>query len=172
MKNDKTIPFTDVIAVTKDFCNLVHDEEYETVYVPTIVRKNEGIKTYFSVIVCEKSAADRINKSIEDNSFFEANIISLGKDFCYITTFDSDKKHDRISFDKNDDCPIKASFSSDYLYIEYFFKKFIDFRNNLINNNEVVKSDDIFQYFYSIVGFSKKQRDVFKEEINNVYHRK
>lgn len=77
--------------------------------------------------------------------------------YCHITTFEtSNKKYREISFAEDENYPIKACFSDEYKYIDDFFQKFIRFRNDLIRNKQVVKSDDIYQCFSSVTSFKEQ----------------
>ena len=53
-----------------------------------------------------------------------------------------------------------------------FFQNFICFRNNLISNNEVVKRDDIYQYYLSVIGFSGMERAYCKKKILSKFNKK
>ena len=80
----------------------------------------------------------------------------IPEEYCHIATFKRKYRESHtISFDKSDDSFIYANYNDNFKYVENFFKSFIEFRNYLIDNNQVVKYDDLYQFYCSkITGFN------------------
>ena len=169
MSSNKRIPFTDVVTLTKDICEFIANEKYETLYVPT---KDKDNKDTISVISCKENSLRKVKKDIDKYGYVDKEELINNENYCYITTYDRKKLIKEISFDINDDYPAKAEFTDEYEFLSNFFKNFITFRNNLIENNEVVKKDDIYQYFLSLVGFSEMERKYNRDKILTRINRK
>ena len=106
---------------------------------------------FIDVVTVAKSLCEYVT-SEEEMSKEE---YSVNKGYCHIATFPEDIKRREVDFDFNSDSPIKADINEEYSYVDRFFKMFIRFRNNLIENKQVVKRDDIYQYFLSLTGFNQ-----------------
>ena len=158
MKTNSKIPFIDVTILTKRICEYITGDEYEITPVKLNLFEDNKEKSYISVIAHKKDDLISLIDDVLKNEGKQKDNYELDKKYCHITTYEEGLKKDFISFDNNDDCPIKANFDSDYNYLEYFFKSFISFRNNLINTNQVIKDDDIEQYFQSIIGFPNEKK--------------
>ena len=165
MKINNSLPFMDTILITKDMCELVFDEKCDIAFVPVKLNDNGVLTKYTSVVVCKEKDVDSLKEEISNNNGVDKDNFKLSDNYCHITTFKTNKKKDFISFDKEDEFPIKADFNKEYNYIDNFFMSFIKFRNNLIRNNQVIKHDDIYQYFSSVIGFSQEKRAVSREKI-------
>lgn len=59
MSSNKRIPFTDVVTLTKDICEFIANEKYETLYVPT---KDKDNKDTISVISCKENSLGKVKK--------------------------------------------------------------------------------------------------------------
>ena len=155
MEINNKIPFIDVITVAKDLCKYATGEDYEVIYVPIALKDNNEINHYLSVILCKK---EEVEKALVETTKQEGKNITdytINSKYCHIATFPENTKRNEVDFDMNSDSKIKANINEEYNYIDIFFKRFINFRNNLIKNKQVVKRDDIYQYFLSLTGFNQ-----------------
>ena len=173
MKINNRIPYNDVLYTTKDICEYITGEEHTILSIPIELRDEEKLKDYISVIVCKENEKDFIKAEILANEGLLKNEYIKNIGYCHITTYEANNMETKdISFDINDDYPIKASFNSPYSEIEQFFKNFIKFRNNLIKKNQIVKDDDINQYFQSVTGFTVNNRDTVFNSVKKKLSRK
>ncbi|MBQ6497717.1 MAG: hypothetical protein IJI58_03275 [Bacilli bacterium] len=133
----------------------VNKEDYESVFIPVTVKENEKELKYYVVIMCPKK---EILKTFEESLKSEIKTkeeYTINPNYCHIATFPEDAIGKEIDFDINSDSEIKANFNKEYEYVNNFFRRFINFRNKLIETEQVVKSDDIYQYFLSRTGFNQ-----------------
>ncbi len=159
MEVNSKIPYIDVIAVTKDLCEYVTGKDQEIVYGQVTLKDGEDYNKYLSAIVCNKEDVEKvlIETSKLNGKTMEEYLKSLNKDFCHIATFKEDVRRYEIDFNPRSDSKIKANIDDEHAYVDMFFRRFIKFRNNLIENKQVVKRDDIYQYFLSITGFEQNR---------------
>ena len=121
-------------------------------------------KLIVKYLICDKENVEKalIETTKLSGKTMEEYLDSINDNYCHIATFKEDTKRHDIDFDLSSDSPIKANINEEYSYVDTFFRRFINFRNNLIENKQVVKRDDIYQYFLSLTGFeqskSKKSR--------------
>ena len=148
MEVHNKINYFDVLAITKMMCTDIIGKEHEIVSVPMTLEDEGELRQYTSVFVCDKDDKEELLKSTQELNGVVKEEYNLDKKYCHITTYESKYSKKAISFDSKDSCPIKANFNEEYSYIEDFFKKFIGFRNNLLKVHQVVKADDIYQYYY------------------------
>lgn len=152
------LPLIDVMIISKKLCEDMTHEEHSLVHL--LIKLNDGGELRHFVVVgaCVSEDQEITEKKILENEGRKKEEIEFPDHFCHITTFDADIRKREISFDNEDDWPIKANFNSEFLAHNYFFKRFINFRNGLIENNLVVKSDDIYQYYESLTGFKRTRK--------------
>ncbi len=155
MEINSKIPFIDVVTVAKSLCEYVTSEEHEIIYVPVTLKDNGESKKYLSVLICKKDEIEPVLIEYAKMGEMSKEEYSVNKGYCHIATFPEDIKRREVDFDFNSDSPIKADINEEYSYVDRFFKMFIRFRNNLIENRQVVKRDDIYQYFLSLTGFNQ-----------------
>ena len=164
MEINSKIPYIDVITVAKDLCECIKGKEQEIIYAQVTLKDGEEFNNYLSTIICDKENVEKalIETAKLSGKTMKEYLNSINDDYCHIATFKEDTKRHDIDFDLSSDSPIKANINEEYSYVDAFFRRFINFRNNLIENKQVVKRDDIYQYFLSLTGFeqskSKKSR--------------
>lgn len=159
MEINSKIPYIDVIVVAKDLCEYVKGKEQEVIYAQVTLKDGEGFDKYLSTIICDKDSVEKvlIETTKLSGKTMEEYLNSINDDYCHIATFKEDTKRRDIDFDLSSDSLIKANINEEYSYVDNFFRRFINFRNNLIENKQVVKRDDIYQYFLSLTGFEKEK---------------
>ena len=174
MKKNKCLPFTDVTHITRELCEVVDGKRYDILSVKISLRDNDELKEYISVIACPEAERMKVVDEIMSFNGKEKSEFSVNPEYCHIATFDrGDFGKAFISFNKEDDYPIKADFNDEFSYIRTFFESFIEFRNRLIKEGRKVKDDDIYQYFLSITsGLKKKDKDSFKAKIVKLVKKK
>ena len=157
MEINSKIPYIDVITVAKDLCEYVTGKEQEIVYAQVTLKDGEEYNKYLSALVCDKEDVEKvlIDTNKLNGKTMEEYLNSLSKKYCHIATFDEEARRYEVDFNPRNDSQIKANIDDEHAYVDIFFRKFIRFRNNLIENKQVVKRDDIYQYFYSITGFNR-----------------
>ena len=164
MEINSKIPYIDVISVAKDLCEYVTGKEQEIVYAQVALKNDDEVNKYLSAIICNKEDVEKalIETDKLNGKTMEEYLKSINKEYCHITTFKEDARRYEIDFNPRSDSEIKANIDDEHAYVDIFFRRFIKFRNKLIENKQVVKRDDIYQYFLSITGFeqdkSKKSR--------------
>ena len=167
MEINKKMPITDVTSITTEFCELMDDSRYEVIRRSVDLFDEKGFHTYTTMLCCSVDDIEEATKEIEAQCGRDINSYILNNKYCHIATYkDTGKIHHDISFDDEEDCDIHANYNKEYKNIEEFFRRFIRFRNNLIQNNEIVKDDDCYQYFLSVKkGFAKKEKLKMSERI-------
>lgn len=161
-KNDR-LSFIEVLVATKELYELINQEDSEIIRVPLeLYSDDNALKDYLSIIVCKKKDRKRTEEAMKKQNHKQRKDLEVPKGSCHITTFyEVIPKSREITFNRNDDgCPIKASFNKEYESIDQFFKSFIRFRNKLIENNEIVKEDDLFQYLALVKHNVKSKRKI------------
>ena len=167
MEKSSKLSFSDVISTTKDLCSCVTGDKYKVAYINLNLSDKGVLKEYTSVVACrEEEYPDLVIDALSFDGCDKEKYV-LDSKFCHIATFESYLyPRNPISFDMNDDCPIKAEINEEYGYLDAFFRRFIEFRNNLIENNQVVKEDDIYQYCLVVTEkINKRNKPKFKENI-------
>ena len=158
MEINNKIPFIDVVTMSKELCEYGTGEEWEIIYVPITLKENGENQKYLSVMVCPK---EDVEKALLETTRFDGKDkeeYTINPKYCHIATFPEDTKRREVDFDNESDSSIKANFNKEYDYVDVFFRRFINFRNNLIENKQVVKRDDIYQYFLSLTGFDQSKK--------------
>ena len=158
------LEFPRVLCACEELVSASLGEECVSVDVPVILLdENNELKKYKSYSICRKIEEEdakiilkRLN-GLTKEKFIEKN------PYCHICTYPEDEKHYFISFDKSDDIPCKAEFSDGYNYLDYFFYKFNNMRNKLIDEKSPVELDDLDQYLYIVLYDSNK-----KEKKDNI----
>ena len=158
MEINNKIPFIDVITISKDLCEYGTGEECEIIYAPVTLKEDGKAKKFLSVVVCPKEEVEQA--LIETIKFDGKNKeeYTINPKYCHIATFPELTTRREVDFDVNSDSKIKANINKEYEYVEVFFRRFINFRNNLIKNKQVVKRDDIYQYYLSLTGFNQDKK--------------
>ena len=173
MKINNRIPYLDVTVTTKDMCEFLTGEKYTIMYVPIKLKDGNDLKQYISVVACTEEEKSEVQKEIIEKEGLSKEEYKINEKYCHITTYgDNDIEDKQISFDSSDDYPIKACFSPEYKNIEQFFKNFIKLRNKLIEENKLVKDDDINQYFQSLTGFTRNNDDSVLDKFKKKLFRK
>ncbi len=158
MEINNKIPFFDVVIVAKYLCEHVTGERHEIIYAPVTLKDEGKSNKYLSVLICkEKDVEEAVTEitKMNDKSIGE---YSINRKYCHIATFPENTKRKTVDFDMTSDSPIKANINEEYSYVDAFFRRFINFRNNLIENKQVVKSDDIYQFYASLTGFADNKK--------------
>lgn len=157
MEINSKIPYIDVITVAKDLCEYVTGKEQEIIYAQVTLKDGGESNKYLSTIVCDKENVEKTLVEItkHNGKTMEEYLNSISDDYCHIATFKEDTKRREVDFNPSSDSPIKANINDEYVYVDIFFRRFIKFRNKLIENKQVVKRDDIYQYFLSLTGFEQ-----------------
>ena len=162
MEINSEIPFCDVLVITKDMCELINDESFEIVYRPVKLNDGNKIVDYTSIVATPSAKVEDLKSVIDNQNNIDKKDFQIPNEYCHITTYETEKKNNFISFDYSDNNLVKAHFTDKYKYIDNFFSSYINFRNHLISEKQRVKEDDIYQYFSSLVGFTEKERNITK----------
>ena len=163
MVKDSKIPLIEAMVVVKELCEVSTGKEHEMVRVPIEMPIN-GIKIdYTSIILCEKGKKLEVQKEISSRNIETVEDIKSIDGICHITTFKEYIKNNRyISFDENDGNTIQADINDEYMFINDFFMSFINMRDHLKKNNELIKPDDLFQ----LLAITKNSyKDIKKDKV-------
>ena len=152
-----------VLSASRQLVSAAEGEECTIVNVPVkLLDENNELKDYISYSICKESEEAEANIAIRKLSGLTKEDFVKQNPYCHITTYPVNLISSfSVSFDPEDNIPRKVQISRGYNYLDYFFLKFNNMRNTLIDNNEVVKEDDIFQYLYLILNSNKNSE---KEE--------
>lgn len=138
----------DVISASIQLIEKTSGDDYSSITVPVKLKDENGVMNYYiSHSICKRSEEeDAINLLKTFNGLTKKEFIEKNP-YCHISTFlEKDAYSYFVSFDMNDDEPCKIEFGKDYDYLDKFFSKYNNMRNNLIDNGSVVKDDDIYQF--------------------------
>ena len=125
-----------------------------------LLDENDELKQYISHCICKETEEVEAKNTLRELNGLTKEEYIQKNPYCHISTYPLDEAGQFvISFDPEDDIPHKAEISRGYPYLDYFFLKFNNMRNNLIDNNEIVKEDDIYQYLYLILNSYEKQQE-------------
>ena len=166
MRINNKMSMADVMLITNDFCELTDNREYEIVLRKLNLVDEEGLNKYATLFCCPKEDVKKAVKELDECNNKPKEGYKFNDKYCHIATYKTTSRYfEDISFDDKEESNIHANYSPNYKYIEDFFKSFIRFRNNLLRKNEVVKDDDAYQYFLSVVkGFDTKHRNKTKQK--------
>ena len=161
----------DVTAITKQYCDLVDcdfvNEGNHEVYCRDIkLLDDDKLNTYTTIFCCKVEDRDKAFSEIDAFNGKKKEDYKFNNQYCHIATYKKDDEFYVISFDNEEECGVHANFNKEYKFIEAFFVKFIKFRKDLIENDMVVKDDDLYQYFLSVVkGFDERNSVTFIDKI-------
>ena len=149
-KRKNEVRLIDALSASRQLCEEIDKEENEMVCVPIdLVEDNGDIKRYISLLICKKDeeveAKTTLRKCVgmTKDEYIESN------PYHHISTFRvEDAGREYASFDLNDDNPVKIELKEEDVILRDFFQKFNRFRNSTIENNEILKDDDIYQLLY------------------------
>ena len=148
-------------VAVKDLMSYATGEECDFDSFPvTLKDRNDNDIQKIALIGFKESNRDKVMKDVIKNTGrVESKFYVSPTNGCIITLYDDSKEIEAISFgEEDDDYPIKSMIPDDYGYIQTFFERFLNFRDDLIRHKQVVKEDDMFQYLTSVTGgFSKKE---------------
>ena len=159
-KQKNVLDLMQVLSACRQLVSASVGEECIIINEPVmLLDENNELKQYISHSICKESEEIEAGNAIRELSGITKEEFIEKNPYCHISTYPTTEAGQCIiSFDPEDDVPHKAEISKGYPYLNYFFLKFNNMRNNLIDNNEIVKDDDIFQYLYLILGsYEKKQ---------------
>ena len=151
----------DVISASRQLIEKTSGDKYASIDVPIDLKDDNGVMNhYVSHLICKRSEVEyAINLLKTFNGLTKKDYIEKNP-YCHISTFLKKYAYSYlVSFDMNDDEPCKVEFSKEYDYYDYlngFFTKYNNMRNDLIDNGCLVKEDDIYQ-FLDIVFSHKKE---------------
>ena len=167
MKDRNSLSIFNVSSLTGDICSYYNEGEWESVYVPVNLKNEKGLDGYYSLVCCPKNKTEELYKYIQKMNGFLLEDYKIPEEYCHIATFERKYRESHtISFDKNDDSFIYANYNDNFKYVEDFFKSFIEFRSYLIDNNQVVKYDDLYQFYCSkITGFNDFKKSSKKKKL-------
>ena len=156
-----------VLVVSKRLLEEYLGESCKTITVPVeLLDENNKLKEYTSHCICLEGEEEKAKAIIQTLSGLTKEEFIKNNPYCHITTYPTDdKKSFTISLDKDDNNPHKLEMNDGYEYIELFLYRFNNMRNNLIDKNEIVKPDDIFQYLDLVVNKEKynKKENLFQK---------
>ena len=155
-----------VSAITKQYCDFVEEGNHDVYKKDIKLLDNDKLTTYTTMFCCKKDDVDKVFSEIDSFNGKKKEDYKFNNKYCHIATYKKDEEFYVISFDKDEECGVHANYNKEYKYIENFFIKFINFRRSLIENDMVVKDDDLYQYFLSVVkGFDESNSVVFIDKI-------
>ena len=150
-----------VLSVSRQLVEASLGEECTSVNVPVVLLDEIGqLQECMSHSICKKSEVFEAKDIIRNlNGLTKEEFIEKNP-YCHISTYPMEAAgYYLASFDPNDDIPCKIEISDGYNYLDYFFCKFNNMRNNLIENHEVVKDDDIYQYLDIVLRANNRAKE-------------
>ena len=166
MEENSKLLLIDVAKIVKNMCEFLEGKSYQILYLPTKEKNSDEI--YTTVLSCKNSDAEVLKTIVERKNYIYRENLEDTKECCHITTYKTSEKKEKISFDETEDYPVKASFSKNYVYLKKFFDNYIKYRKKLIANQQVVKREEIYLYFSSIMGYSEKEREYCRKRIKKL----
>ena len=138
----------DVLSASRRLVEASCGEECTSVSVSVNLKDEEGnYKQYISNVICKSSEEYDARIALRHMSGLTKKEYIENVPFCHVATYPIEEAGKfKVSFNKEDDGICKAEFSKGYSYLNYFFLKFNKMRNDLIDEGQVVKRDDIYQY--------------------------
>lgn len=124
----KVLNISEVTSISRQLCDLMEEKQHEVISIGVSLFDNGELKNYLTYLVCPVEDISHAIKSIELMNGKRIEDYFIPSEYCHITTFENNM-HSRslISFDENDDCPIKANINPEYLYVNAFFHRFLDY---------------------------------------------
>ena len=179
MSNNKknVLDLLQVLSASRQLVSAAVGEECIIIIEPVmLIDENNELKQYISHSICKESEEVEAKNTIRELDGLTKDDFIEKNPYCHISTYPTDEAGQfLISFDPEDDIPHKAEISRGYPYLDYFFLKFNNMRNNLIDNNEIVKEDDIYQYLYLVLNSyekSKKKESTYEKIKKRIMNRK
>ena len=174
MEKNSKLALSDVTSTTRDLCEYATGDEYRTIYVDLNLKDKGKLVEYTSIVACKKEDVKDAKEEILDYDGYDISQFSVNSRYCHIATFESNLYYKNlISFDMSDDCPIKAEINDEFGYVDAFFRRFIDFRNRLIERNQVIKDDDVYQFFLAVTdGYEKRKKETLKNKVLKRFKKK
>ena len=150
----------DVISTSRQLIENKCGERCTSIIVPVDLKDEKGeIRPFITHSICERSEEENAKnylktlKGLTKEEFIKTN------PYCHISSYPIIDAGDfLVSFDMNDDIPCKVEFSEGYDYLDTFFSKFNNMRNELIDEGVVVKEDDIYQFLD--ISYNKKESKI------------
>lgn len=148
----------EVMDVSKQLMGVATGEKCVSVNLPLqLVNDDNLLECYMTHTICKESEEEEAKERLKELSGLTKKEFIKQNPYCHISSYSMDDAgYYMASFDVNDDEPCKIQFSEGYEYLNYFFYKFNNMRNNLIENKQIVKDDDIYQYLDIVLGRLKR----------------
>ena len=172
MKKNSMLVYAEVCGFTAELCTFKTGDIHDILHVPVHLVDQDEEKRFITTIVCREDEKEQAVKDIQKNNGLKKEDYSVPGKYCHICTHDDGVDNYFISFDKQDDYPVKANFNQEYTEVSDFFESFIRFRTKLLEKGEIVKSDDLYQYYLAVTrGFNSKNKNKksFKEKVKSLF---
>ena len=165
-KNNSKIMVGEVSFITEEYCNLIENGKHNVYKKNIELLDGESFTVYSTLFCCKEEDRDKAFNEIDSFNGKRKEDYKINNKYCHIATYKKVDDGYYISFDNDEECGIHANYNKEYKMIENFFINFINFRKYLIDNNMIVKDDDLYQSFLSSVkGFDESNSVMFFDKI-------
>ena len=173
MKKNNIMMLGNVEVITIEYCDLLEEGKHAVFNKEIDLLDNGELKNYTTIFCCKKGDEDIIKNEIESFRGKDKEEYKINGEVCHIATYQTTDDCFHISFDSNDKCSIHANYNEKFKCIEDFFIRYLNSRNSLIERKQIVKDDDSYQYFLSVVkGFNDNKANSFFNNIKQIIKRR
>ena len=168
MKNNRRALSIEVKMYAAKLLELFEGEPCKAIYVPVQLKKSGTLVDYYSIIACKEKDVESAFQEVYSNNGKNVEDYKIDEKYCHIATAPKNNNFSHISFDENDDYPVKAEFSEKYRLIEKFFVRCFERREKQIADGEV-PSDTFIQDYYETI---KNWHENFYDQRKELYNKK
>lgn len=169
MEKRNVLRLTDVLTVSMDICEAIYNEPYQIVGANlNLVDENGVEKRYSSFSICKESEQDDARLYLNSCNGMSLQDYIERVPYHHICTFrESSEIGNEISFDMNDDVPIKFGLHVDEDLLLPFFYQFNEYRNSLVDSGEEIDNHEIVNQMNEFIKKRKleerKKRSIFQK---------
>ena len=165
MDKNYKLSIGEVLSITKEYCDLMDGGDYKNVYKEIPLLNGDKIENYVTLFCCKSDDVPKAVEEIESLRGIRKEDYKFNSDYCHIATYKQGENDNIISFDENEECGVHAKYNERYSCIEDFFIKFLRFRNDLIDNDIIIRDEGVYQYFADFKRGFEDTNDSFIDRI-------
>lgn len=170
MEKRNVLRLTDVLTVSMDICGAMDKEPYQIVGASLdLIGENGAVERYSSFSICKESEEPEAKVYLNSCNGMNLQDFIDRVPYHHICTFrDRSEIGNEISFDMEDDVPIKFGLHADEDLLIPFFYQFNEYRNSLLDRGEEIDSYEIVNQMNEFIKRRKKEEKKKRSIIEKV----
>ena len=157
----------DVASAAKYLISYINGEEYDISSFECVLKSVNGnnIKKY-ALVICKEDSRDMVEAAVASNNGNYVRNFKISPDVgCLVTLHDNPSIFDNeISFYPGSYCS-QLMIPKEFDYVTIFLMKYINFMENQIANEQLIKSDDLEQ----MLSLFTTDRTSFRDLFSNIF---